>query len=221
MKESKATTIIAILLIIFLLLGAIGFVVGMKKGNNPTPDNPTPTPVTPTPQEGNEVIIENLQEKLGTLDFSPKTDEVLTEGENHFSVNVVDGVATVSYTLNGAEYVQEGTIEKSYQIESVTGVASAGLGFSAQSLKIFLLSSEGRVYLVEDQLNDVVTGGTLGNAVDLTVENATEMAVTRANFSLRDDGDQSTINVYIKTSDGRVFTNEADLLNGNPVIEVK
>ena len=202
--EKKKNSPLVIVLFVVVLIAAciIGWLLGTKAAKDEEEE-----PVTINSFE--KVEVADLDTKLGQLDFSNKTTANKSEDEWLTSkIEVVDGKSTVTITVN-----EEGdTSEKSYIVDGVENVVSVGTGISVQgngTAEFYILTSAGEVFHIADEIGDVkTTENYIGTANNMNIKEATSIAVVDENFNLADDAVTTTPTVYIKTKDGRVFTDE-------------
>ena len=227
MEEKKGNNIVVILIVIIalcLIAGAVGWYLGGKVEKlTPKPSN-TSTNVTPSETSDNQntivykqVSVNGLQNKLSQLDFSPKLSSEVIEADSTFKVEVTNGVALLTY--HNVE--SDNSFDKTYTVDSVTDVISAGIGFSVEGsgfAETYLLTSSGKVYKIDDALKK---DGEFGKVTELNVNNAISIAVVDNNFNLLEDAATTSPTVYIKTADSKVLTDESGLIDiDNPIVEV-
>lgn len=178
---------------------------GTENNNN----NQNESNNTVTKNNFDVVKVDNLNTKISSLNFDNKTsDEIVEEDFLTVKANINDGKVTVNLNIT------EGgsTIERSYTVSSITdakgvrtGISVEGNGFAV----IYILTNSGKVYRIEDEIGEVKTNANyLGTAKDMLIEEAVEMTAVSESFSLRDNVERVTPTVYIKTKDGRFFTDE-------------
>ena len=231
-KKKGKGGIIALLLILFLACAAAGVYGYLNKDrnvihdknnttdntnveNNPVEDTPKTDDKTETVTVENDfekVEVSNLNTKLSSLDFSLKTKSESNEEEwLTLTSEIVDGKVTNTITINeGGESVE--TITRSYTVEDVENAISVGTGISVQGngyADFYILTSNGEVYHIEDEIGEVkATSNYIGMAKNMNIKQAASIAVVDQSFNLSDTAETTTPTVYIKTNDGRIFTDE-------------
>ena len=177
-------------------------------------DTPTPTPEgSTTPEKENEnepetepesgteeksndfekISVNNLSVKLAKLNFNHQSEAVCSEGGNakdaiNGRIEIVDG--KVELTVN----------DKKTTISNVKNPRSVGCGVSVQgsgSFESYILTSEGEVFKVEE-----------GSASNMNIVKAEAISVVDRDFNLSDNAQTTNPTVYIKTTDGRIYTDE-------------
>lgn len=227
MEENNKKNVLFIIVVIALALetGYLIYSNFIKKDNVPANNNQTqvdnknnnkPNEIDNTNKSLNnykEVKIENLNSKISKLDFNSKI--ISTSGvddEVPFSINIVSN-KEIKITHNYAN------VSYSLYMENAISVGSA---FSVQgngSAIFYVLTANGSVYKIEDDMAKVKTNSSYtGNAVNIGVKGATQIAVTD-DFSLNDDAITTNPTVYIKTSDSKILTDE-DLLDNEKIVSV-
>ena len=178
---------------------------GTENNNN----NQNESNNTVTKNNFDVVKVDNLNTKISSLNFDNKTsDEIVEEDFLTVKANINDGKVTVNLNIT------EGgsTIERSYTVSSITDAKGVGTGISVEGngfAVIYILTNSGKVYRIEDEIGEVKTNANyLGTAKDMLIEEAVEMTTVNELFSLRDNAETITPTVYIKTKDGRFFTDE-------------
>lgn len=227
MDENNKKNVLFIIVVIALVLetGYLIYSNFIKKDSAPADNNQTqvddknnnkPNEIDNSNKNLNnykEVKIENLNSKLSKLDFNSKT--ISTSGvsdEVPFSINIVSN-KEIKITHNYANI--------SYNLY-IENAISVGSGFSVQgngSAVFYVLTADGSVYMIEDDMSKVkTTASYVGNAVNIGVKGATQIAVTD-DFSLDDDALAANPTVYIKTSDNKILTDE-NLLDNENIVSV-
>lgn len=227
MDENNKKNVLFIIVVIALVLetGYLIYSNFIKKDSAPADNNQTqvddknnnkPNEIDNSNKNLNnykEVKIENLNSKLSKLDFNSKT--ISTSGvsdEVPFSINIVSN-KEIKITHNYAN--------TSYNLY-IENAISVGSGFSVQgngSAVFYVLTADGSVYMIEDDMSKVkTTASYVGNAVNIGVKGATQIAVTD-DFSLDDDALTAKPTVYIKTSDNKILTDE-NLLDNENIVSV-
>lgn len=161
------------------------------------------------------VKVKNLQEKLRKLDFSDKTSCVATEGST-------DDPKFTAYIENGRVNIEavRGETNNKYTVEGIENAKSVGAGFSVQGSGMgfyYILTKDGKVYMLEESANKVADLD--GKVVDLGIKGATSIAVVDQNFNLNDEAMTTSPTVYVKTSDGKLLTDEF-FLGQSGIVEV-
>lgn len=160
-----------------------------------------------------EVKITNLNSKMSKLDFNSKT--ISTSGvddEVPFSINIVSN-KEIKITHNYANLSYSLYMENAISVGSAYSVQGNG------SAVFYVLTADGSIYKIEDDMSKVKTNSSYtGNAINIGVKGATQIAVTD-NFSLNDDAVTTNPTIYIKTSDGKILTDE-NLLDKEKIVSV-
>ena len=166
------------------------------------------------------VAISNLNDKLKQLNFNNKT--VASKYEEEWvkvDSKINSGRVTISILFEDID-----NIERSYTVENIENAISVGTGISVQgngSTRTYILTSDGKVYYVDDEFNSVLNNENYkGEIVDTNISGASAIAVVDENFSLSDISEATEPTVYIKTNDGKIYTDEYLLEVQNGLVEV-
>ena len=214
MNKDKTTIIIIVLIALCLIAGVIGWTRGSK--NNETPSTPTNTPKEVISYK--QVEIFELNSKLSNLQFATNLNAAKVEGESIMEAYIENGIVKFNYNVKGSEFGND--IVKTYEVSTVKDVIGVGMGLSVQgngSVKTYLLTKDGKVYMIRD---DFSNPDGFGKVVELNVNTAVSMVVVDENFTLDDNAQTTLPTVYIKTSDNKVLTDEINLTEGNTLVEV-
>ena len=166
------------------------------------------------------VAISNLNDKLKQLNFNNKTvDSKYEEEWVKVDSKINSGRVTISILFEDID-----NIERSYTVENIENAISVGTGISVQgngSTRTYILTSDGKVYYVDDEFNSVLNNENYkGEIVDTNISGASAIAVVDENFSLSDISEATEPTVYIKTNDGKIYTDEYLLEVQNGLVEV-
>lgn len=222
MEENKKGDLLLIIVIVVLVLetGYLVYDKAIRKENTQVDnsqvkvnDNTTSGSFSNSINDYKEVKINNLNTKISKLDFSNKT--ISTSG-------VDDEVPfSISISPNKEVKITHSYANLSYSV-NIENAISVGSGFSVQgsgSAVFYILTSDGSVYKIEDDMNNVNSNKSYtGVPKNIGVKGATQMTVTD-NFSLDDDAVTSSPTVYIKTSDNKLLTDE-NLLVSDEIVSV-
>lgn len=180
-----------------------------KENNTPKENEPTQEVVNNFKQAG----VSNLSNKLSKLDFTTK--KIATAGvddEIPFSISIVsDKEIKITHNYAGLSY--------SLYIENAISVG-AGLNVEGSGEAVFyVLTADGSVYNIVDDIGKVKSNNAYtGTLKNIGIKNATQIAVSDS-FSLNDDAVTTLPNVYIKTSDSKIYTSEK-LLDNESIVQV-
>jgi len=234
--EKKSNKNIIIVLIIVLLvisafLGVFGFINRENNTNNDPTKNTTKNDNSNIKKNENiidivednnykKVEISNLSSKLSNLSFDNRTFDSASEiGFVSTNINIDFGVVSISTIIEE----EENNILRSYTVDGINDAVSVGAGVSVQgsgSVVFYILTASNKVYSIIDNLEEVkLNNDYIGLAKDMGVVNAEQIAVVYENFNLSDNANTTKPTVYIKTTNGKILTNE-DLLEGNEIVEV-
>ena len=219
-NENKSYTLVITLLsvIIILLVSLLVYVMFIRKPEEKVPLNPNNenTEVKENNPTNNYPIvkIKDLNTKLSNLDFTNKTTARSGDSEEMpFSISFNGNKVTVNFE----------SYNKTYSLD-VDSPISVGAGLSIQgsgSATFYILTSNGKVYEIEDSMSNVENNSNyVGKLVDMGISNASSIAVVDRNFNLSENAQTTLPTVYIRTTDGKVFTDEIGLLNGSKLVEV-
>lgn len=232
MEETKEKKNILFIIIFVLLILETGYIIYsnfIKTDNKPTNNNQSQVENDKTNEDNNikdeqnntseninnykEVKINSLTSKLSKLDFTNKTTAIAgVDDELPFSISIISN-KEVKVTHNYANL--------SYTLPMENAI-SVGAGFSVEGpgfAVFYILTSNGSIYRVEDNMENVRTNSSYkGTALDMGVKEATQICVTD-NISLNDESLTASPNVYIKTSDNKVLTDER-LLDSEKIVSV-
>lgn len=166
------------------------------------------------------VAISNLNDKLKQLNFNNKTvDSKYEEEWVKVDSKINSGRVTISILFEDSD-----NIERSYTVENIENAISIGTGISVQgngSTRTYILTSDGKVYYVDDEFNSILNNENYkGEIVDTNISGASAIAVVDENFSLSDISEATEPTVYIKTNDGKIYTDEYLLEVQNGLVEV-
>ena len=166
------------------------------------------------------VAISNLNDKLKQLNFNNKTVDSKHEEEwVKVDSKINSGRVTISILFEDTD-----NIERSFTVENIENAISVGTGISVQgngSSRTYILTSDGKVYYVDDEFDSILNNENYkGEIVDTNISGASAIAVVDENFSLSDISESSEPTVYIKTNDGKIYTDEYLLEVQNGLVEV-
>ena len=166
------------------------------------------------------VAISNLNDKLKQLNFNNKTvDSKYEEEWVKVDSKINSGRVTISILFEDTD-----NIERSYTVDNIENAISIGTGISVQgngSTRTYILTSDGKVYYVDDEFNSILNNENYkGVIVDTNISGASAIAVVDENFSLSDISGSTEPTVYIKTNDGKIYTDEYLLEVQNGLVEV-
>ena len=199
MENNKSKNMLIIALVCVILLIVVILIFKFGKGSSNNPDNGETSYET--------LKIDHLNDKLSMISFSNQDYYEIAESNVTILTRVEENHVSVTYTFN------DNTTRK-YTVSSIPNILSLGCGFTADGkiARTFFLTKTGKVFMLEDKLDDVKSNGTYeGQPVDMGFDNATEIFVANGNLVLNDQP-YSEPAVYIKTSDGKMYTNEKLLI---------
>lgn len=222
MKKNKKNNLLLVIIIIVLVLETSYLIYDktIRRKNTQVDnsqikvnDNITPGNFSDSINNYKEVKINNLNIKISNLNFNNKT----------ISTSGVDDEPPFSISISSNKEIK---INHSYAnlsyIVNIENAISVGSGFNVQgsgSAVFYILTSDGFVYKIEDDMNDVNSNKSyIGTPKNIGVKGATQIAVSD-NFSLDDEVITSNPAVYIKTSDNKLLTDE-NLLVGEEIVSV-
>ena len=150
------------------------------------------------------VEINNLNEKISKLDFKNKNRDDYKKGSYAIKSNIFNGKVTITMTINDKQV--------KYIVSSIDDVIStkSNISYEGSGKQItYILTKGGKVYkIVDDFKKALETEEYKGNPKDMGIVNAESIAVSHDEFSVYDKAVESVPCVYIKASEGRIFTDE-------------
>ncbi|MBR4178213.1 MAG: hypothetical protein IKR57_02550 [Bacilli bacterium] len=186
--------------------------------NNETTDNKeektteteNKTSTETTVNNFDKVAVTDLNNKLSKLDFNNKTTSHSSEDEwLVLDAKIADGKVEIKINITEGE---EEKIERVYTVEDINNAVSVGSGISVQGsgfADFYILTEDGKVYRIEDEISEVKKDvNYTGLPKNMLINNAVSIAVVDSSFNLADNAETTIPTVYIKTNDGRIFTNE-------------
>jgi len=230
-KKNIIIVILIILLLISIFLGVFGFINKKNNTNNDLINNSSKNDNSNIEKGENtlndlddtnykKVEISNLSSKLSNLSFENRTFDSASEVDFvSTNINIDFGIVNVSTIIEE----EDNNIVRSYTVDGINDAVSVGAGVSVQgsgSVVFYILTASNKVYSIIDNIEDVkLNNDYIGLAKDMGVVNAEKIAVVYEDFNLSDNANITKPTVYIKTTNGKILTNE-NLLEGNEIVEV-
>ncbi len=200
MEKKKNTILIILVCVIALIVMAIAFKLGMKSTDEEGPKDDTPS---------YEVLhVNQLSDRLSMISFSHQDYYEIAEANVTMLSKIENAHVSVKYTFDG-------NLERSYTVSSIPNILSVGCGIFADgtAARTYFLTKTGRVYILEDNLDSVKANEAYeGNPIDTKISNATEIFVANGNLMLNDKPYNEPA-VFVKTSNGKLYTNEKMLID--------
>lgn len=201
MKKDKIINLILIFVFI-LTIGVILFLTKSKAFNN----NTTPTEEEVKINEGfKKVEVKDLKNRLNALNFASKKQDYYNR-TTIATINTIiaDGKVTISIK-SGSKKVAYSAMNIDNAISVLTNVNIKDGGTHIT----YILTEDGKVFKIEDNIKEVKeTTDYVGTPKDLGLTNITAIAMDKnLKFKL---GSEEVIEpcVYMKSDDGRYFTDE-------------
>ena len=176
MKDKKSNTLIIALVAIVILLAVLLVVVLNNKKEDSSGLNNNSSEVDNGEKPQYEIYpVNNLALKLGKLDFGYKDTTSVSE-ENLVNAKAKIDNGKVNITLNNVTYT----------VPNIETALSVGMGLSVQGtgrVETFILTAEGEVYHVIDELSNIKKSDYVGNVKKYDVSIASAIAVVYQNFN--------------------------------------
>jgi len=161
--------------------------------------------------------VENLEKKFNKLSFVNKKQDFYNKTTKYtINTNITSGKVNVSIKFDDIKRVYE--IDNISNAKSIhTNVDTTGDGVHIT----YILTEDKKVYKVEDNLKEVKEKEDYkGNAEDLGLTNVDSIAIDKnLKFKINDGLETIVPCVYIKTDDGRYFTDEK-IIEGKNIVEL-
>ena len=212
MKKDKIINLILIFVFI-LTLGVILFLTKSKTFNKETTQANEEVKIN----EGfKKVEIKDLKNRLNALNFAFKKQDYYNK-TTIATVNAIIADGKVSITI------KSGANKRAYSVMDIDNAVSVLTNVNIKdggTHITYILTEDGRVFKIEDKIKEVKESADyVGKANDLGLTNITAMAIDKnLKFKL---GSEEAVEpcVYMKSDDGRYFTDEK-IISNEEVVEL-